>query len=60
MKKQAVLLLVPVFAALSMLFSCDPKVDPVVNNDLSVSPESVSFDAEDKGHKLIMVTTAGD
>ncbi|MBQ3765999.1 MAG: alpha-amylase [Bacteroidales bacterium] len=60
MKKQAVLLLVPVFAALSMLFSCDPKVDPVVNNDLSVSPESVSFEAEDKGHKLILVTTAGD
>ena len=60
MKKQATLLLVPVIAVLGFLSSCGPKEDPVVNDTLSVTPEALSFEAEDNSHKLVMISTAGE
>ena len=58
--KKATLLLVLAAAVLNNLVSCDPKVDPVVDDTLTVSPESLSFEAEDTHVKMAYVTTAGD
>ena len=60
MKKQAALLLVLAVAALSTVFSCVSKVDPVENDTLTVSPASLSFEAEDASTMLVYVTTGGD
>ena len=46
------------FVALCLAVSCDPKGnEPVVNDTLTVSPESISFEAEDNAVKLLYVST---
>ena len=60
MKKQAALLLVLAVAALATVFSCDPKVDPIDNDTLTVNPASLSFEAEDATTSLVYVTTGGN
>jgi Glycosidases len=50
--------ILPVLAALYLAVSCDPNgKEPVVNDTLTVSPESISFEAEDKAVKLVYVST---
>ena len=62
MKKQVSLLLglLAVAAALNLAVSCDPKVEPIVNDTLTVSPEALSFEAEDASVKLVYLTTEKD
>ena len=61
MKKQVSLLLALAAAAmLNLAVSCDPTVDPVVNDTLTVNPEAISFEAEDASVKLVYVTTEKD
>ena len=62
MKKQVSLLLglLAVAAALNIAVSCDPTVDPVVTDTLTVSPEALSFEAEDASVKLVYLTTEKD
>ena len=63
MKKQVSFLLglLAVAAALQIVVSCDPtEQQPVVNDTLTVSPEAISFEAEDASVKLVYVTTEKD
>ena len=46
--------------ALLLAFSCNPTTEPTVQDTLTVSPTSLSFEAEDASVKLVYVTTAGD
>ena len=49
------------FVALLLAFSCDPsRKEPTVQDTLTVSPTSLSFEAEDASVKLVNVSTAGD
>ena len=51
----------PLVAALFVTFSCDPPItDPIVEDNLTVSPESLSFEAEDTSVKLVYVSTEKD
>ena len=53
--------ILPLVAALFVTFSCDPPIpDPIVEDNLTVSPESLSFEAEDTSVKLVYVTTEKD
>ena len=53
--------ILPLLAALFLTFSCDPtKNDPEVQDTLTVSPSSLSFDAEDVSTKLVYVATEKD
>ena len=60
MKKQVTLLLALAAAMLGFVISCDPKVDPAVSETLTVSPESLGFEAEDATVKFVYVTTETD
>ena len=60
MKKQVTLVLALAAAMLGFVISCDPIVDPAVSETLTVSPESVAFEAEDASVKFVYVTTEGD
>ncbi|MBR1795534.1 MAG: alpha-amylase [Bacteroidales bacterium] len=51
---------IPLVAALVLAFSCNPTTEPTVQDTLTVSPASLSFEAEDASVKLVYVTTAGD
>ena len=52
---------IPFVAALLLAFSCDPsRKEPTVQDTLTVSPTSLSFEAEDASVKLVNVSTAGD
>ncbi len=51
---------IPLMAALLLAFSCNPTTEPTVQDTLTVSPASLSFEAEDASVKLVYVTTAGD
>jgi len=55
-----ILSLLPLAAAILLCVSCDPKKEPVVQDTLTVSPTSLSFEAEDGTVKLVNITTAGD
>ena len=51
----------PLVAAFFFAVSCDPTTtDPVVSDNLTVSPESLSYEAEDPSVKLVYVTTEKD
>ena len=51
----------PLVAAFLFAVSCDPTTtDPIVSDNLTVSPESLSFEAEDTSVKLVYVTTEKD
>ena len=56
--------ILPLVAALFLTFSCDPTQikpeQPEENDTLTVSPESLSFEAEDASVKLAYVTTGKD
>ena len=52
--------ILPLVAALFLCVSCDPIEEPVVNDTLTVSPEALSFEAEDASVKLVYVTTEKD
>ena len=56
--------ILPFVAALFLAFSCDPTQikpeQPEENDTLTVSPESLSFEAEDASVKLAYVTTGKD
>ena len=52
--------ILPLVAALFLFVSCDPIEEPVVNDTLTVSPEALSFEAEDASVKLVYVTTEKD
>ena len=53
--------ILPLVAAVFLTFSCDPtKNDPEVQDTLTVSPSSLSFDAEDVSTKLVYVATEKD
>jgi Glycosidases len=53
--------ILPLVAALFLSVSCDPKNnEPVVTDTLTVSPESISFEAEDTSNKLVYITTEKD
>ena len=53
--------ILPLLAALILTVSCDPtQTNPVVQDTLTVSPTSLSFEAEDVKNKLVNVTTNGD
>ena len=62
MKKQVYfLLLLAMTVLLGTAVSCDPKKNnPEVQDTLTVSPESLSFEAEDASTKLVIVTTEKD
>ena len=60
MKKVSLLLALAAAALLNLAVSCDPPVDPVENDNLTVSPESIAFEAEDASVKLVYVTTEKD
>ena len=51
---------IPLMAALVLAFSCNPTTEPTVQDTLTVSPTSLSFEAEDASVKLVYVTTTGD
>ena len=54
-------LLLPVAGILALVSACggnDPA--PTVTDTLTVSPQTLSFDAEDSSSKLVYVTTSGD
>ena len=51
----------PLVAAFLFAVSCDPTTtDPIVSDNLTVSPESLSYEAEDTSVKLVYVTTEKD
>ena len=52
--------ILPLVAAFFLCVSCDPIEEPVVNDTLTVSPEALSFEAEDASVKLVYVTTEKD
>ena len=53
--------ILPFLAAFFLTVSCDPtKNDPEVKDTLTVSPESLSFEAEDASAKFLNVSTNGD
>ena len=52
--------ILPLVAALFLCVSCGPKEDPVVTDTLTVTPESISFEAEDASVKFVNVATKGD
>jgi glycosidase len=53
--------ILPLVAAFFFAVSCDPTTtEPIVNDNLTVSPESLSFEAEDTSVKLVYVTTEKD
>ena len=56
--------ILPLVAALFLTFSCDPTQikpeEPEENDTLTVSPESLSFEAEDASVRLAYVTTGKD
>ena len=52
--------ILPLVAAFFLCVSCDPIEEPVVNDTLTVSPETLSFEAEDASVKLVYVTTEKD
>ena len=53
--------ILPLVAALFLAVSCDPTTtDPIVSDNLTVSPESLSYEAEDTSVKLVYVTTEKD
>lgn len=60
MTKQVSLLLAGAAALLALVFSCGPTEVPVTEETLSLSPTSLSFEAEDTSVKLVYVTTDGD
>ncbi|MBQ9193555.1 MAG: alpha-amylase [Bacteroidales bacterium] len=60
MKKQAAFLLALAVAALGFVLSCDPTVDPAVSETLTVTPDAVSFEADDASVKFVYVTAEGD
>lgn len=56
--------LLPIFSLVAALFlsvSCDPTGNnPEVNDKLTVTPESIAFEAEDASTKLVYITTEKD
>ena len=52
--------ILPLVAALFLCVSCGPKDDPVVTDTLTVTPESISFEAEDASVKLVYISTEKD
>ena len=53
--------ILPLVAALFFSVSCDPtKNNPEVKDNLTVSPESIAFEAEDASTKLVYISTEKD
>ena len=52
--------ILPLVAALFVTFSCGPKEEPPVKDNLTVSPASLEFEAEDTKKKPVVITTNGD
>ena len=53
--------ILPLVAAFFLSVSCDPtNKEPVPTDTLTVSPESIAFEAEDTSTKLVYVTTEKD
>ena len=53
--------ILPLVAALFLSVSCDPKNnEPIVSDTLTVSPESISFEAEETSTKFVYITTGKD
>ena len=60
--KRILISILPLMAAFFLTVSCDPtkKINPEVQDTLTVSPTSIDFEAEDASTKLVYVTTEKD